>query len=155
MVKLRNMKRKLFFFTIVFTLGYSCTVKKSVIEYKEKIVKDTVNVFKERLVTKQVIDTLLIEEPCDSLGNLKEFEKEIKTEKAKITLKSVNGDIQVQVNLDSIVNQRIKEFKRSYKTEKEIKEVNVVKFSYPLWLILTSIISILLNILLLKSKLPF
>lgn len=142
-------------FLILILFLHSCTAKKTVVEFKEKIVKDTVNVYKERLVTKQVIDTLLVEQPCDSLGNLKDFEKEIKTEKAKVTLKSVNGSIEVQVNLDSIVNQRIKEFKSSYKTEKEIKEVNIVKFRYPLWLILTAIISILINILLLKSKLPF
>ena len=131
---------------------FNCKAKKTVVEYKERIVKDTVNVFKERLVTKQVIDTLLIEEPCDSLGNLKEFEKEIRTEKAKVTLKSVDGNIRVDVNLDSIVNQRISEFKATYNKEKEIKEVEIVRYKYPLWLVLLCLLSIFINIVLLKLK---
>ncbi|QOD60666.1 hypothetical protein H9I45_15200 [Polaribacter haliotis] len=140
---------------IILLILNSCTAKKTVTEYKERIVKDTVNVFKERLVTKQVIDTLLIEKPCDSLGNLKDFEKEIRTEKAKVTLKSVNGNIQVDVNLDSIVNQRIAEYKSTYKSKVDTKEVEIIKFRYPLWLIITAIVSILLNLVLLRIRLTF
>ncbi len=149
------MRNKLFFFTIIFSLFYSCTAKKTVTEFKERIVKDTVNIYKERLITKQVIDTLLIEEPCDSLGNLRNFEKEIKTENARVSLKSVKGKIQVEINLDSIKQEAIREYKSSFKKEVDTKEVVIVRYKYPLWLILTAIISILINILFLKSKVSF
>jgi len=149
-----KLKNTSYIFLLLFFFG-SCVAKKSVVEYKDRVVRDTINVYKERLVTKQVIDTLIIENPCDSVGVLKQFEKEIRTENAKITLKSVNGKIEVAVNLDSIINQKIKEFKSSYKKEIEIKEEVIVRYKFPLWLILTAIISILLNLFFIKSKLPF
>tara|TARA_B100000809_G_C15106092_1_gene518822 strand:+ start:1532 stop:1984 length:453 start_codon:yes stop_codon:yes gene_type:complete len=149
-----KLKNTSYIFLMLFFFG-GCSVRKSVVEYKERVVRDTISIYKERLVTKQIIDTLLIENPCDSVGKLKQFEKEIKTEKAQITLKSVNGKIEVAVNLDSIINQKEKEFIASYKKEVEIKKVEIVRYKFPLWLILTALLSIILNLFFIKSKLPF
>ena len=140
---------------IILLIVSSCNAKKSSIEYKERIVKDTIIVNKERLVTQQIIDTLLVEKPCDSLGNLKEFDKEIRTEKAKVKLKSVEGNIEVSINLDSIVDQKIIEFKSTYKNNTDTKEVEVIRYKYPLWLILTAVFSIVINLILLRRFLPF
>ena len=146
------MKKEFIYITLVFILLSSCTAKKTVFQYKDRVVRDTVNLYKERVVTKQVIDTLTIEQPCDSLGNLRNFEKEIRTENAKILLKSVKGNIQVNVNLDSIVNQKISKFKSTYEKQVEIKEVEIIRFKHPLWMIITLAISILLNFLLFRIR---
>ena len=130
-----------------------CVAKKTKIEYKERIVKDTVSLFKDRIITKPVIDTLLIEEPCDSLGNLKDFEKTIKTDIAEIQLTNNKGNIQATINIDSVQQVWEKEFKSSFKKEKELKEVEVVKFRYPFWLIVCLAISVLANLALLKITL--
>ena len=128
----------LFFFT-------SCVAKKSTIEYKERIVRDAINVQTIKTITKPIDRALLVHNPCDSLGVLKPFEKEIKTEKATVKLYNYKGAIKVEVNIDSLVNLKVSEFKSNYKSKVETKEVEIVKFRYPLWLILSLVISILLN----------
>ena len=142
-------------YIILLLLITGCVAKKTKIEYKERVVKDTVSVFKDRIISKAVIDTLLVEKPCDSLGNLKDFERTIKTDVAQVKLTNNKGAIEVAVNIDSIQQVWEKEFRSSFKKEKEIKEVKVVKFRHPFWLILSLIVSILLNITLLRKKLPF
>jgi len=136
----------LFFFT-------SCIAKKSTIEYKERIVKDSVYVYKDKEVIKEITDTLIVESPCDSLGNLKAFNKEIRTPKTAITLKSINGKIEIVYKQDEIITSNIKEVVISSDKVKQSKDVDTLRYRYPLWLILTALISVLLNIILLKSKL--
>ena len=145
------MKNKLFFFIISFTLLTSCVAKKTTTEYKEVIKRDSIYIIKDRFITQKVVDTLVVENPCDSItGKLKDFEKEIRTPQAKITLKSVKGSIQVSVNIDSIVSSKVKEFKLNYKAEKEIKEVETVIFRTPFWMWLVIIIEGLIIFLLLR-----
>lgn len=142
-------------YLILILLFTSCVAKKTKIEYKERILRDTVSVFKDRIISKQVIDTLLVEKPCDSLGNLKDFEKTIKTDIAEVKLTNNNGSIQATVNIDSIQQVWEKEFKSTFKKEVDTKFVEVVKFRYPFWMILTIIVLFLLNIVQLKRRLPF
>ena len=128
------MIKRLFFFTISFTLLLSCVAKKTTTEFKEVIKRDSVYIIKDRFITQKVVDTLIVESPCDSItGVLKDFEKEIVTPQAKIVLKSVKGTIQVSVNIDSIVSSKITEFKQNYKAETQIKEVEIVIPRTPLW----------------------
>ena len=128
------MKSKLFFFIIIFFIFTSCVAKKTTTEFKEVIKRDSIYIIKDRFITQKVIDTLIVESPCDSItGVLKDFEKEIVTPQAKIVLKSVKGTIQVSVNIDSIVSSKITEFKQNYKAETQIKEIEIVKFRTPLW----------------------
>ena len=128
------MIKRLFFFTISFTLLFGCVAKKTTTEFKEVIKRDSIYIIKDRFITQKVIDTLIVESPCDSItGVLKDFEKEIVTPQAKIVLKSVKGTIQVSVNIDSIVSSKITEFKQNYKAETQIKEIEIVKFRTPLW----------------------
>ena len=128
------MKSKLFFFIIIFFIFTSCVAKKTTTEFKEVIKRDSVYIIKDRFITQKVVDTLIVESPCDSItGVLKDFEKEIVTPQAKIVLKSVKGTIQVSVNIDSIVSSKITEFKQNYKAETQIKEVEIVIPRTPLW----------------------
>jgi hypothetical protein len=126
--------------------------KKSTIEYKERIVKDTI--YKELIKTvfKPVKEVLYVNGPCDSLGFLKPFEKTLITNKTKVKLYSDKNVIKVEVNIDSIIELREKEFKSNYQSIKEQKSVDVVRYKYPIWMIITLLISVLLNVLLLKNK---
>ena len=147
--------KKLFYIAFLMLIT-GCVAKKTKIEYKERIVKDTISVFKDRIITKSVIDTLLVEKPCDSLGNLKDFEKMIKTDIAQVRLTNNKGNIEATINIDSIQQVWEKEVKSSIKKEKEIKQIEVVKFRYPLWLIVCLVVSVIANIALLKTiNLPF
>ena len=147
------MKNKLFFFIISFTLLFGCVAKKTSTEYKEIIKRDSIYIVKDRFITQKVVDTLIVESPCDTVtGKLKDFEKEILTNNAKVTLKSVKGSIQVSVNIDSIVSSKVTEFKQNYKSEIQIKEVEIVKFRTPLWVWLLILLEGLVICLLIRFK---
>ena len=150
-MKLQN--KSYIFLLIFFFVG--CVAKRTTVEFKERIVKDTIYTETIKTVFKEVKETLYVDSPCDSLGVLKPFEKTIKTEKATIKLYNDKGNIKVDVNIDSIVDLRISEFQKNYKREIQTKEVEIIRYRYPIWLVLTAIISTLLCLLLLKSKLLF
>ena len=147
------MKSKLFFFIIIFTLLLSCVAKKTSTEYKEIIKRDSVYIIKDRFITQKVVDTLVVESPCDTVtGALKDFEKEIQTPQAKVKLKSVDGAIEVLVNIEESIQERIKEFKQNYKSEIQIKEVEIVKFRTPLWVWGIILLESLIIFLLIRFK---
>ena len=127
--------KKILVIIIIGLFAYSCASKKVVTEFKEVVKLDSVYIVKDRFITKKVVDTLVVESPCDTVtGLLKDFEKEIRTSNAKVKLSSVKGSIQVTVNIDSIVNSKISEFKQNYKTEVEYKEINITKYKTPFWM---------------------
>ena len=147
------MKSKLFFFIISFTLLFGCVAKKTSTEYKEIIKRDSVYIIKDRFITQKVIDTLVVESPCDTVtGALKDFEKEIRTNNAKVVLKSVKGSIQVSVNIDSIVSSKVTEFKQNYKSETHKKDKAKVIFRTPLWAWLLILLESLVIFLLIRFK---
>jgi hypothetical protein len=143
--------RKIIFILIISTL-YGCVSKRVVTETKEIVKRDSIYIIKDRFITKQVNDTITIDKPCDSLGNLKSFDRVIKTNNVKITLKSVKGNIQATVNIDSIVNSRIVEFKQKYKSKVQVKETEVVRYRTPLWVWLVIILEALVILLLLRIR---
>ena len=150
-MKLQNSS---YIFLLIFFF-VSCVAKRTTIEYKERVVKDTIYTETIKTVFKDVKETLYVDSPCDSVGTLKPFEKTIITPKATIKLYNDKGNIKVDVNIDSIVDLRISEFQKNYKREIQTKEVEIIRYRYPIWLVLTAIISTLLCLLLLKSKLLF
>ena len=147
------MIKRLFFFTVLFiSLLTSCVAKKTVTEYKEVVKMDSIYITNDRYITKQVNDTILIEQPCDTLGNLKDFDRQIHSGGVKVSLKSVNGNIKATVDIDSIVNSKITEFKQNYKSEVQIKEIVIVRNRVPLWVYTTILLQSLIILLLFKFK---
>ena len=133
----------------------SCTSKKKIVEYRDRIQKDTITLFKDRVISKPVKEIVTIEEPCDSTGILKDFSRTIKTEKAKVVVSNNAGKLEVKVDIDSIVDTRVSEFKKSYKKDIQIKEKEVIKFRIPFWVWIIISLSIGLNVFLIKDKIPF
>ena len=147
------MIKRLFFFTVLFiSLFSSCVAKKTTTEYKEVVKMDSIYITNDRYITKQVNDTILIEQPCDTLGNLKDFDRQIRSGGVKVSLKSVNGNIKATVDIDSIVNSKITEFKQNYKSEVQIKEIEIVRNRVPLWVYTTILLQSLIILLLFKFK---
>jgi len=138
---------------MIFIFLVSCVAKKTIIEYKEKIIRDTVNVKVFKTIIKPIEKKIIIENPCDSLGILKSFDKEIQTELSSVRVYNDRGVIKAEINIDSLKQVYHKEFKTKYQSKTEIKEVEIIKFKYPLWLILTACISLVLNVILLKIRL--
>ena len=133
----------------------SCGSKKVITETEYITKTDTLIVKKDRFITKKVVDTLFVENPCDSLGVLKPFKNVLKTSNASITLESVNGNIEARINLDSIISS----IESKYKTKAvEVVKENtseIVKYRTHLWIVLSLVISVGINLLLLKKYIPF
>jgi predicted acyltransferase (DUF342 family) len=146
------MKNKTILLAIILLILNSCASKKIITEYKDRIVKDSIYITNDRYITKQINDTIVVNSVCDSLGNLKDFDRQILSNNVKVSLKSIKGDIQAAVNIDSLVNSKITKFKQNYKVVKEIKEVKITKYKTPLYLWMLIIIEGLIIFLLIRFK---
>jgi len=138
---------------VILLLFTSCTAKKIVTQTREVVVNDTIILTKDRIVTKAVNDTILIESPCDSLGILKPFKERLKTAQGEITIQSKNNVLEATINLDSIVQSIEKRYESKFVDTKEKSDTLKVKYKTPLWLVLSLVFSVLLNVLLLRFKL--
>lgn len=138
---------------VILLLFTSCTAKKIITQTKEVIVNDTIILTKDRIITKAVNDTILIKSPCDSTGILKPFRERLKTTQGTITIKSNNNAIEANINLDSIVQSIEKRYESKTIDVKEKSDTLKVKYRTPVWLVLSLIFSVVVNLLLLRIKL--
>ena len=143
---------KIFLFFFISTFLFNCAAKKTITEYKDKIVRDTIIKTKTITEVERYTDTLTINQPCDSLGNLKPFKHSIKIKQGNITITGINNKITGEIDLNGY-NKIIEE---TYKTkyEKEISEYkeNNIRYRTPFSIILILCISILLNVLLIRFR---
>lgn len=142
-MKLQN---KSYIILLIFFFG-SCVAKKSIIEYKDRIVKDTIIQTKTIKEIERFTDTLTIEKPCDSLGNLKPFKQFIKTKQGNVTIKGVNNVISAEIDLKGYKEILEKEYKTKYEKLQEIKKETIIKYKYPLWLMMLPIITLVVGYL--------
>ena len=149
----RKMIKDLLYYALVIALLTSCSAKRISVEkvYEKQI--DTFISYKDKIIYKEVKDTLVVDSPCDSLGNLKDFERSVVSPQGKVVIKSVDGNIQAEVKIDK--KEDIKEHSyRSTDTNKELVEKEeIVKYKTPLWLIMYALSVTVLCLFLLKSKL--
>ena len=138
---------------VILLLFTSCTAKKVITKSEKVIINDTIILSKDRIVTKAVNDTILIESPCDSLGILKPFKQRLKTAQGQITIQSKNNVIEANINLDSIVQSIEKRYESKTIDTKEKSDTLKVKYKTPIWLVLSLVFSVIVNLLLLKIKL--
>ena len=144
------MKKLTLLFTLV--LLSSCATKK--VTTNKTIVEqstDTVMIEKIREVIKPVKETIYIENPCDSLGNLKDFERVVQSQHGKITIKNEGGKIKADINLDSIVAGIEREYKSKMQSKSEVTEKVVVKEKKPLWVYLLIVYSVMVTALYIKK----
>ncbi len=130
------MKSKLFFFIIILSLSFSCRSKKTVTEIKEVIKIDTIIKTKTEILVERFTDTLTIEQPCDSLGNLKPFKQLISTKQGKVSLQGKNNVITAEIDLNAYKKIWETEYKSKLDKNTDIKTKEVIIYRTPLWLIL-------------------
>ena len=140
--------------TLLFTLLIlsSCATKK--VTTNKTIVEqttDTIMIEKIREVIKPVKETIYIENPCDSLGNLKDFERVVQSQHGKITIKNEGGKIKADINLDSIVAGIEREYKSKMQSKSETTEKVVIKEKKPLWVYLLIVYSVMVTALYIKK----
>ena len=138
---------------VILLLFTSCTAKKVITKSEKVIVNDTIILTKDRIVTKAVNDTILIDSPCDSTGILKPFKQRLKTAQGEITIQSKNNVLEATINLDSIVQSIEKRYESRVVDTVQKSDTLKVKYKTPVWLVLSLVFSVLINVLLLRFKL--
>lgn len=131
-MKLQN--KSYIFLLLFFFIG--CNASKSTIEYKERIVKDTIIQTKIEVLVERFTDTLTIKQPCDSLGNLKPFKQLVSTKQGKVSIQGKNNVITAKIDLNAYKQIWESEYKSKIDKNIVIKEKEVVKYRTPLWLII-------------------
>ena len=136
----------------ILLLLVGCSSKRTITEYKDKVIRDTIIKTKTETLVERFTDTLTIEQPCDSLGNLKHFKQLISTKQGNISLVGKNNVITAEIDL--------KEYKKIWETEYKskldkntlIKEKEILRYKIPLWCWLLISLESLIIALLLKNR---
>ena len=121
---------------IILLLLFGCSSKKTITEYKDRIVNDTIIKTRTEVLVERFTDTLTIERPCDSLGNLRPFKQLISTKQGKYTLTGSNNVITANLDLKGYREILEKEYKSKLDKNTIVKEKEVIRYRTPLWLIL-------------------
>lgn len=116
-------------YILIFLIIFFLTGCKSKINTVETVRIDTVIVTKVIKIQPQQLNGLSIASPCDSLGRLKPFNYSFGSGNTKTVLKSLNGTIYLEQNIDSIVSSEIETYKNSISKDKQI----IIKTKTPKW----------------------
>jgi hypothetical protein len=141
---------------IIFALIIVASCKPAkVVTISEKIRIDTIRDYKLEVRYNAVHDTLLIENPCDSLGLLNSFYSKLTLPQGKIIIRSYKGKIQATVNIDSIRSVYEKKYRSKETSDVKLFEKIIIKTEYPTWLIVAFISESLLILVYLYFKFIF
>lgn len=140
---------------IIFTIGMlfcGCSSKKSTYKFTEHIKFDSINYQIEKITYPRLKETVFVDSPCDSSGQLKPFKQSFITSQGKIIVEGKNNQITTDVNLNETSSTVLKSSKNSVDKSvetSEIKKTNVVQD----WrLILLLVLSIFFNIYQFKNN---
>jgi hypothetical protein len=128
---------------IVLLTFTNCKPKKIYIE-NTKIERDSIYLTKTIKEVQRFTDTLTIEHPCDSLGNLKPFTHKVSTKQGNITIQNKNGSINATIDLKAYKEILEKEYQSKLKENTKVTEKTIYKTPFKYWVYL--ILSLLLNI---------
>ena len=139
---------------LIFLIG--CKTKQKTVYEKEYLTTiDTI--YKDKLVikTEKVTDTLIIEEPCDDKGQIKDFSRKIKTSKGFVYVYSKNGKLRAELELQGTEDVKEKEQKTKIVYKDKVKEVEVIvtKYLWPVWFVVLFLVSLFINFLYIKKAL--
>ena len=137
---------------ILIVIASSCASKKTITEYKDRVVKDTIIKTRTEILVERFTDTLTINQPCDSLGNLKPFKQLISTKQGKVSLQGKNNVITAEIDLNAYKEILEKEYKSKLDKNTIIKEKEVIRYKTPLWLIIYSILITIICVLLFRIR---
>jgi hypothetical protein len=141
---------------IIFALIIVASCKPAkVVTISEKIRIDTVRDYKLEIRYNAVHDTLLIENPCDSLGLLNSFYSKLTLPQGKVIIRSYKGSIKATIDIDSIASVYEKKYRYKETSDVKLFEKIEIKTVYPTWLIVAFIFESLLILVYLYFKFIF
>jgi hypothetical protein len=114
---------------------FSCKPSKSITEYKELVRIDTIQSVKIVEKFRAIHDTLTIVNPCDSSGVLSNFYSKLILPQGKVIIRSVGGNIQAQIDIDSMRNEIENNYRNSKVKWIEYRDKEVIKYRVPTWVV--------------------
>lgn len=113
----------------------SCKPSKSITEYKELVRIDTIK--SEKIVERfrAVHDTMTIVSPCDSSGLLSNFYSKLILPQGKVIIRSVDGNIEARIDIDSMRNQIENNYRNSQVKSVQYRDKEVIKYRVPMWVV--------------------
>ena len=93
--------------------------------------KDTVMVNRTLTITPATLNEIIIEDVCDSLGNVRPISYISTSGKAKTVVKSHQNTLKIEVNIDSIKQVAVDTYKSTLKDKSEVKIIT--KRYIPKW----------------------
>jgi hypothetical protein len=139
-------------YLLSFLLIVSCKPLQNATVTKETVRIDTVRDYKVITKYNAVHDTLTIENPCDSSGILTSFYSRIIVPQGKVVVRSVRGNIQAIIDIDSIESVYENKYRSLVRKNVQNKEILVVKNVIPKWAIWFMAISGVLSFLYIREK---
>jgi hypothetical protein len=130
----------------------SCKPLQNVTTTKEVIRIDTIRDYKVITKYDAVHDTTVIENPCDSAGILTTFYSKIKIPQGQVIIRSVRGNIQATVNIDSIAQVYDSKYKSIVRKSAENKETILRINTIPKWAIWVMAIGAIFTFLYIREK---
>ena len=140
------------FYILVIIFFTSCKPLQTVTTIKEVVRIDTIRDIKTITKYDAVHDTTVIENPCDSLGILTTFYSKIKIPQGQVIIRSVRGNIQATVNIDSIAQVYDLKYKSILRKSAENKETIVRINTIPKWAIWVMAIGAIFTFLYIREK---
>lgn len=129
----------------------SCRTKQLVSNQLTTTVHDTIKDYRLDIRYNAVHDTLLIENPCDSLGILKDFYSKTTLPQGKVVIRSHKGNIQATIDIDSIAQVYESKYKSIVRKSAENKETIVRINTIPKWAIWVMAIGAIFTFLYLRN----
>lgn len=145
------MNKKLILLILV-VVASSCASKKTITEYRDTVVNDTIIKTRTEVLVERFTDTLTINQPCDSLGNLKPFKQLISTKQGNVSLMGKNNVITAEIDLKAYKQIWETEYKSKLDKNTVIKEKEILRYKIPLWCWLLISLESLIIALLLKNR---
>jgi len=150
------MKTKILLLAILSSLfTLSCKHTKSVSSVKETIKVDTFIRFREVIKMLPQKDSIVIYNPCDSLGIMNKFYAQISIPNGKVKIQSKNNNLIATVNVDEKVSVSDSTTTKQIRKDSTIVEKVVVKNVIPSWIIIVLLIESFIILLYLYFKIIF
>jgi len=131
----------------------SCKTQQHTIT-RDRIVNDTIITHTTRSVLLPVKNVTILDKPCAN-DSLKPLNQTISTPFAKVTLRENEGSLVVEVNTDSIVNERVRQELSRYEKDTTVDKQIITKYRLPGWMWYIIGYAVLLTIYTFRRFIPY
>ncbi len=133
----------------------SCKRPQSTYSSKEIVRTDTFFRYREVIKTLPQKDSIIIYNPCDSLGIINRFYAQISIPNGKVKIQSKNNHIVATVDVDKTISVSDSTTTKQTSKDTSVVEKVVVKNIIPSWIIIVLFIETMIILLYLYFKLIF